>query len=184
MLLCPDDKLTGLLASLQAKDGRELRNLNDLLADYPDDARLHFLKGSLQAGAQDFVGARASMYRAVEIAPDYAVARFQLGLLLLSSGEAGAAEEMWDPLQGLPADNYLRLFATGLRQMARDEFEGAIRALQEGLARNQENLAMNHDMQLVIDRIREKLKDGNADGTSMSTADFILQQSVLKSRLH
>jgi hypothetical protein len=51
------------------------------------------------------------MRRAIEIDPDYALARFQPGFLLLTCGQPQAALEIWKPLQALPDQHHLRLFS-------------------------------------------------------------------------
>jgi len=133
-----------------------MRDLESMLDEYPRDARLHFLKGSLLAGEQDYAGARVSMRQAVDLAPDYHVARFQLGFLLLTSGEPHAAQEAWGPLHSLPADNYLHIFVQGLCHLIKDDFAETVRLLQDGIVRNKENPAMNRDMQMIIDEARHK----------------------------
>jgi tetratricopeptide (TPR) repeat protein len=175
--LAPDDAMTALIQRVGKDVRKGMKELDGLLVDFPNDPRLHFLKGSLLAGNEDYEGARLAMRRAVDIAPNYAVARFQLGFLLLTSGDAIAAQEAWGPLHGLPADNYIRRFVDGLCHLIRDEFDDAIHGLQEGIARNQENAPMNRDMQLIIDEIRER---GLKPDGAMSSVDFLLQQSALR----
>jgi predicted Zn-dependent protease len=181
--LCPADKLTSLIAAVSDDEARGTRDLDSLLREYPGDPRLHFLKGSLLAGRQDYASARTSMRQAVDLAPDYTIARFQLGFLLLTSGEPHAAQEAWGPLHALPADNYLRVFVNGLCHLIRDEFNDTIRLLQDGMARNRDNPALNRDMQLIIDEVSRKLggKDGDAP---LSSVDFLLQQAALKGTRH
>ena len=173
---CPDDRMKTLLAG---KGGKQLAELDDALRDWPDDPRLHFLKGSLLAGRQDYTGARLAMRRAIDLAPDFRLARFQLGLLLLTSAEPIAAQEVWGPLQTLPPDHYLRIFADGLCRLIRDDFAGAADTLRSGLSRNNEIPAMNRDMQLVIDEISRKLDEGTV-GQPQSSVDLLLQQAALK----
>lgn len=181
--LCPDNKLSPLLALAGDANLRGMRELDDVLKDYPSDPRLHFLRGSILAARQDYSGARASMRRAIDLAPDYAVARFQLGLLLLTSGEAYAAQEVWGPLHLLPSEQYLRSFVLGLCHLIRDEFAEAVRLLKEGISRNRENPAMNKDMQLIIDEIQRKL-DAGTSAPAASSVDLLLQQAALKATRH
>jgi tetratricopeptide (TPR) repeat protein len=182
--LCPENKMSSLIARAQTDAANGLRDLEVLLRDYPEDARLHFLKGSLLASQQDFPAAREAMRRAVDVAPDYAVARFQLGFLLLTSGEPHAAQEAWGPLHGLPSDNYMKIFVLGLCHLIRDEFDDTIRLLQDGMARNHENPPMNADMQLIIDEVRRKQIDqGDISGTTSSVGQ-LLRQSALKATKH
>src|SRR5882672_7072143 len=182
--LCPQDKLSALMAAIGSDETRGRRELDTLLRAYPSDARLHFLKGSLLAGRQDYAAARAAMRHAVDLAPDYAVARFQLGFLLLTSGEPYLAQEAWGPLHALPADHYLRLFVEGLTRLIRDEFADTIRLLQEGIKRNRENQPMNRDMQLIIDEVRGKMSAQAMGEAPVSSVDMLLQQAALKATKH
>jgi tetratricopeptide (TPR) repeat protein len=181
--LCPDAELTALMESIRSAASAP-GALDAPLSRYPQDARLHFLKGSLLAGEQDYAGARIAMRHAVDLAPDYAVARFQLGLLLLSSGEPHAAQETWGPLHGsLPPNHYLRIFVSGLTHLIRDEFDDTVRLLSDGISRNRENPAMNGDMQRIIDEVRARPRE-TSSGKPMSSVDFLLQQSAFKDKSH
>jgi tetratricopeptide (TPR) repeat protein len=150
MVLCGEEELAQLLAAMQANAPDELALAERLIDAYPDDARLHFLRGSLLAGSGRPIEAHASLSRAVALAPDFALARFQLGFFELTSGEAARALATWEPLDSLAPDHYLAHFVRGLRHLIRDEFADAIAALQAGIAVNEENLPLNRDMQLII----------------------------------
>jgi Flp pilus assembly protein TadD len=169
---------------LQQDDAAGRASLSALMIRWPDDPRLLFLDGSLKAAAEDYAGARAAMRRAVDIAPDYAIARFQLGFLLLTCGEGHAAQEAWGPLHGLPEGHYLRLFVTGLCHLIRDEFDDCERLLQHGMVANDENLPLNHDMQLIIDEARRKQRAGDEGEGAASATQMLLQQAAFKVTKH
>lgn len=173
---CPDERMKTLVSGLATTNGADL---DEALRGWPLDPRLHFLKGSLLASRQDYAGARVAMRRAVDIAPDYAVARFQLGLLLLTCGEPYAAQEALGPLHSLAPDHYLHLFASGLSSLISDDFERAADLLVRGMSRNHDNPAMNRDMQLIVDQLRTKMADGVGNGPA-SPVDQLLQQAALK----
>jgi len=180
--LCPDDTLLQL-TELAAGDTRQgLRRAEALLATYAQDPRLYFLKGSLLAALQRYDEAAAPMQEAIEIAPGFHIARFQLGLLHLTSGSSERAAEIWRPLSDLDETDALRLFAEGLQHMARDAFPEAERLLREGMARNLEHPLLNHDMQMVLDRMREQ-GDPPAEDAS-SQAHWLLQVSASKPTKH
>ena len=181
--LCSDADLRALVALATADPGRASSQIDTLLVRHPGDARLHFLQGSLLAGAQDYSAARAAMRRAVELAPDYAIARFQLGLLLLTSGDARGAEETWAPLEKLPPAHALRLFSSGLRHLARDEWDACLRDLEDGIVRNSENAPLNRDMQMVMAEVRGRQKQPPA-GAAVSSVGLLLQQAALKATKH
>lgn len=173
---CPAERLSALIADIQADAAQGLDAVFTALADYPADARLHFLQGSLLAGAQRYGEAHDAMRKAVEIAPGFEIARFQLGFLQLTSGDAGAAEETWRPLADLAQAHPLRLFSIGLNHLARDDFAQAIALLKEGIARNTENLPVNRDMGLLLQKAQEAL-DGPASGNEVTSAtDLLLRE--------
>lgn len=179
--LCPEDRLLALVGVLGEDEARGTRELEALLSDYPGDPRLHFLKGSLLAGNQEYAAARDVMRRAVDLAPDYPIARFQLGFLLLTCGEAHASQEAWGPLHGLPPDNYIRILVDGLTHLIHDRFGDAIETLEKGMARNEENPALNGNIQLIIDDLRRKMAE-NGGSEATSPVHLLLQQSALKTR--
>ncbi len=150
MTQCGDEELGQLLAAMHAGAPDELSLAERLIDAYPEDARLHFLRGSMLAGAGRPIEAHAALSRAVALAPDFALARFQLGFFELTSGEAARALATWEPLDTLPDDHYLAHFVRGLRHLIQDNFGEAIAALERGIAANTENLPLNHDMQLII----------------------------------
>lgn len=151
MTLCSDEEMSQLLAVMQSDAPDELMLAERLIDAYPEDPRLHFLRGSLLAGSGRPIEAHASLSRAVELAPDFVLARFQLGFFELTSGEAARALKTWQPLDSLPEDHYLAHFVAGLRHLVADHFAEAIAALKAGIAVNEENPPLNRDMQLIID---------------------------------
>ena len=187
---CPPELLSEALEAMRTDDVDGLRRLDALIERYGLDARLHFLRGSLLAGLKRYGEAHAAMARAVEVAPGYALARFQLGFLELTSGDSAAADATWRPLQDIDPDNPLGHLVRGLQHLARDEFEPAIAALSAGMARNADNPALNADMQLIIDELKAKLggqgdqsgQGGEAEPTS--SAQLLLQQQAAKPTKH
>lgn len=181
---CPSELITEAIDAIKGDEAKGLVRVDMLLRDYSSDPRLHFLKGSVLAGLERYPEAHAAMRQAVTIAPGYAIARFQLGLLELTSGEAAAAQETWRPLQGLAPDDPLRIFAVGLDHLIRDDFEPAVSALQEGMRRNTENPVLNKDMQLIIDKIEEMRSKSPESDEPVSSTHWLLQQYTSKSTKH
>lgn len=180
MTLCSDEEMAHLIQAMQSDAADELSLADRLIEAYPEDARLHFLRGSLLAGSSRPIEAHASLSRAVALAPDFALARFQLGFFELTSGEAARALATWEPLDALPADQYLAHFVRGLRHLIQDQFGEAIRELNEGIAVNVENPPLNRDMQLIIDECRRLGGDASPPAAAAeeeaSATSFLLDQ--------
>lgn len=177
--LCSDAELQELMESMHADAGDELEQADRLISDYPEDPRLHFLRGSILASIGRPIEALPALRRAVELAPDFAIARFQLGFFQLTSGEAANALSTWGPLALLPEQNYLRMFVAGLTHLIRDEFEEAIVQLRAGIAANDENPPLNRDMQLIVEQtsaLAAGASGETADSEAASATSFLLDQ--------
>lgn len=171
--LCDDETLQALVQSLQG-GAPGVEAIEALLARFPEDPRLHFMRGSALASAKRPIEAHQALSHAVTLAPDFAIARFQLGFFQLTSGEPENALETWGRLDRLPDGHYLRHFVDGLRRLIRDDFPGAIAALREGIRVNQENTPLSGDMQLIIDQCLPLI--GEAAGDDVSETSVILGQ--------
>jgi len=181
--LCDEPTLRALTQAIQS-GGDPIQKVGDVIAKHPEDARLHFLRGSLLASAQRYIEAHQSLSRAVDLAPDFAIARFQLGFFQLTSGETANALDTWGRLDGLPDGHYLRKFVDGLRCLIRDDFHGVLQHLGEGIALNTENPPLNRDMQLIIERctpLAQQARDSTTGEVSSETA-LILQQFSQRQR--
>ena len=177
--LCDENTMQTLVKSMQSGDGNDIGAINALLSEYPNDPRLHFLKGSIHVGEGNLIEGHSALTRAVEIAPDFAIARFQLGFFQLTSGESSNALKTWARLDQLPEKHYLKTFVVGLRHLIRDEIAECIKTLKEGIENNEENLPLNNDMNLIITQVTPLL-DGETQKDSgeveISSTSFILNQ--------
>ena len=182
--LCSDQQLQALVNGLQVDEQGGIAALERLELDHPLDARLPFLRGSVLAGLGRYPEAHDAMMCAVSVAPDYGLARFQLGLLELTSGDAAAAAATWAPLDTLPLTDPLRRFAIGLRHLIADDFDTAIACLRGGIASNSENPLLNIDMQRVIDAIANRAQPAVPAEEPMSSTQTLLRQSLLRPTRH
>ena len=115
--------------------------------------------------------AKTHMARAVALGPDFPLARFQVGMLHVTTSEPEMAKAVWAPLAGLGDAHphaYLMAFHRGMRHLVDDEFDAAVQALGEGLAMNRVNEALNADMRRVIDAI-EHLPGRQVDSAPVVT---------------
>jgi Flp pilus assembly protein TadD len=156
------DYMAGLLSQLEHSDGASARRLLEEAARaYPQDARPLTLLAAQHVHAGEIDRAEACYIEALQRSPDLAIARFQLGLLQLTSARPAAAQATWAPLDALGDGDPLRLFKTGLELLAQDRFDDARRLLMQGIARNESNPPLNRDMRMVLDRIAQ-LQSGGA----------------------
>ena len=181
---CPDGLLAEAIALAGNDDAAGRDRVAALLGDYPSDPRLHFLYGSLLAAEGRYEEGRMAMRRSVELAPDYEIARFQLGLLELSSGDAAAADLVLEPLAASQSETALPLFARGLRHLARDDLAAAADFLRRGIACNRDYPLVSRDMELIIARIEEGDAGRDESGEPVSAAHLLLQEYTTKSTEH
>lgn len=174
---CSDAEMSEILQIAAGDTMAGVAAIDSALARYPEDARLHFLKGSMLIGEKRFIAAHSALTAAVQLDPDFHIARFQLGFFELTSGEAQTALATWEPLRVLPSDHHLKIFVEGLEHLIADRFEQCVATLRSGMALNTENLPLNADMQLIIDRCIEIL--GGASSPTSGDDDAISATSLL-----
>jgi len=148
------DYMPQLVAQLQATPGQPaLELLGRAADDHPADPRPLLLLAAEYMHLEKVDNAEAAYILALQRAPGYAIARFQLGLLQFTSARPAAAFATWAPLEGLPDGDPLLLFKRGLEALGQDRFQDARRWLLAGIGANTVNEALNRDMRMVIERM-------------------------------
>lgn len=180
--LMNDEDMQAVMAGLQSDGTDDVTLLDAAISQHPDDPRLHFLKASSCAGEGRLIEAHASFAKAVEIAPDFHIARFQFGFFQLTSGESDNALKTWARLDALPKDHYLRVFVIGLRHLIRDEFSECIDTLERGIALNEENPPLNNDMGLIIEQVKP-LMSADAEASMAGSESEETEEASLTSIL-
>lgn len=152
-----------IAASNRNEADRAIALLKQAVEVEPDHAKAHYLLGAEHAQIGMHERAMDEMQRALSIDPELDAARFQLGLLQLTSRKADAAKATWQGLERLGPDHYFVLFKTGLEHLAKDEFDDCVRCLRDGIARNAANAPLNGDMDRLAQRA-EALSNGRGSG--------------------
>jgi len=165
----------GKLALTQSTEA--VRALHELCVRYSQDARLWFVLGSLLVQEGDVVAGERALRRAVELSPDHAVARFQLGLMQLTSGRAEEAEITWSELSHSQPSEALGLYVSGLRALVRDDFVTAREKLSEGLSHEQDP-AMAKNMRLIL----EAMPPPAAPNDPETTTHWLLEYASRRTR--
>ncbi len=178
--LCDPESLCALVADVSVADNAAaLRLLTQAVERWPQDARIHFLNGSCLAEGGRYDDAIVAFERAVGLQSDYAIARFQLGLLHLSSGRVAQALAAWEPLDGLIERDALRLFKQGLTALIEERWQDCVELLRAGIDANTAFPPLNSDMQRVIERV-----SGALAGNQAVTTENIPSQSEAESSRH
>lgn len=125
-------------------------------AEQPTAAIPQFLLGAELAQAGRAAEAEAAFANAVLLAPDFHMARFQLGLCQFTAGSAALGLVTWQALLKLPGDEPLRSFVLGFTELAQDRFEDALDCFSLGMALNTSNAPLNADIGKVMKRIRDQ----------------------------
>lgn len=132
--------------------------LNKLVSSYPNDPRLTFLQASMMVAVGRLVAAHDAFTRTLALSPDFALARYQYGLFLLTSGEVARALEIWAPLDQLSDGNYLRSAIEGMRCLVSDDFHGVRSHFAAAISKNVENEPLNNDLRLLLQQIDEAIR--------------------------
>jgi len=151
--------LAQAIAASRAHDSdTALKLFSQAIAADPTWGVPQFLLGSEYASLGDTARAELAFTHAVLLAPDLTVARYQLGLLLFSSGRPALALVTWQPLVSLPETEPLHHFVQGFAELAHDELHGALVHFRRGLAVGSTNAAIVSDIQRVVDGVDALLR--------------------------
>ncbi|MEO6938249.1 MAG: hypothetical protein ABI171_23175 [Collimonas sp.] len=113
----------------------------------------HFLMGAELAQLGKMAEAEAAYARAVILAPEFLIARFELGVLQFVTARPAIAMVTWQPLLQLPDSDPLKQFVLGYGALAQDAFDDALHHFEQGIVANTTNAALNGNIQLLIAEI-------------------------------
>ena len=143
----------GLAASAEDRSGAALELFARASAIEPASGVPHFLMGSEHASAGDMQAAELAFANAVLLAPDFHIARYQLGLLQFSSQRAAVALLTWQPLSSLPDSEPWCHLVRGFAALAEDRLQDSLTHLRRGLERNVDNPALAADIGKVMEAV-------------------------------
>jgi len=123
----------------------------------PSSGIPHFLIGSEHAACGNMEAAEAALANAVLLSPDFALARYQLGLLQFSTARAAVALVTWEPLFAAPPGESLGHFVRGFAALAQEAFDESLQHFEQGLAGEDVNPAVAGDIRKVMHAVRALL---------------------------
>lgn len=135
------------------RDAEAISMLKHILSREPEHMYATFLLAAQHAQIGMFDRAEAGFRAAVALAPDFPIARFQLGQLLTMKGAADEVNEVLSPLFG--GSDALAAYARGMAALAHENVEEGLRELAQGLALPQEIPALEADMRRLSDNVRQ-----------------------------
>lgn len=143
------------LAAMERQDiGVAEIQLRAAVAMRPESHQAHYLLGATLAQAGRAIDAENSFLACLGVAPDFGIARFQLGLLQIVGSRLDHGCATLRPLTILSDGNYLKWFAQGLIELVRGDQSAAVQSLEQGLALNQQIPALNHDVRGILSRVQ------------------------------
>jgi tetratricopeptide (TPR) repeat protein len=140
-------------ASAQGDSNTALALFSQAASEQPNSGVPHLLMGAEHAKLGEIDKAEAGFANALLLEPGLLIARYQLGLLQLSSARAAIALVTWQPLLQLDDSNPLPHFVRGFEALAHDQFDEASRCFQAGLVRNVDNPPLSNDIRKVLEKI-------------------------------
>jgi tetratricopeptide (TPR) repeat protein len=153
--------------------GEDLAKLRVAVRNEPLNGELRYLLGAELAENRDYEQAVVELSTALQLQPALHTARFQLGLLHLTLARPDEALAVLAPLGALPADAPLRLFKQALEALVRDDFAACVRELEQGIAANTSNPALNQDMTLLLGKARLALAQPAVQPAEDDDADAV-----------
>lgn len=159
---------SGLAASRTDDSEQAIRFFQQASAAAPDAEMPQFLLGAEYAASGDMDQAEAAFANAVRLAPNFPLARYQLGLLQFSSGRAAVGLLTWQPLLALPESDPLPHLVNGFGALAQDQFVEALAFYEQGIQRNTSNPALTADIEKVIAGIRLVMAQNDGETVAIS----------------
>lgn len=139
----------------------------------PGSGLPHFLIGSEHAATGNQEAAESAFANAVLLAPGFALARYQLGLLQFSAGRPALALVTWQPLSALDPQASLGCFVRAFAALAQDGLQEALALFESGLACDDLNIAVASDVRLVTAGLRALLSS-TGDGAPRTEGHVLL----------
>lgn len=129
-----DVKTALLLIGAQIRSGdykTALSTTNQVLKNHPDNPVVHNLAGGVHLGVKNIDGARQSFNKALELAPDYLPALFNLAKLETRVANADSARGHYMMILDKDPQNGKAMFALAEIDRRRNDMDGAFRWLEK-----------------------------------------------------
>lgn len=119
----------------------------------PEAPEPHYLRAANFAATGDSAAAEAEFSACLALAPHLAIARFQFGLLYMTTGRPDAARSVWKPL--LATRHPFSWFARAMLAILHGDRADAEAWIRQGLHANHENAPLNVDMAALLSKLSQ-----------------------------
>ncbi len=125
--------------------------IEQALKQYPNAINLLYLKASVSVEQNNLDIATEHFVKVIELAPNFDIARFQFAFLAVTQGQYDSALSHFQYLAQSTEVVYLKHFSDGFLSLLANNDEAAASAyLLTGIKSNNENAALNQNMEKVI----------------------------------
>lgn len=167
---CSQTTIDRITALMQTSDEDALTAIDEAMAQWPSDARLHLLRGAMLAHQTQYDEARTALSRAVVLAPALDMARLMLGQLEVTENRPAEAVVTFRPLAMHGNDEATRLFATGMIDLLEGRLSAAAENLQASLSTSPPVPALASHVHALLKGIDEALHGQNDETPSVDSA--------------
>jgi tetratricopeptide (TPR) repeat protein len=147
----------GLAASQAGQSEQAITLWQQASSHVPHAGMPHFLIGSEYAAQGNVRAAETAFANAVLLAPGLSLARYQLGLLLMTTDRMATALVIWQPLltvsEADPITPALAQFVRGHAALAQNDFAQAVALFNAGIKLNTTHAPVSDDIRQLIQRI-------------------------------
>jgi tetratricopeptide (TPR) repeat protein len=147
----------GLAASQAGQSEQAIALWQQASSHVPHAGMPHFLIGSEYAAQGNTSAAETAFANAVLLAPALSLARYQLGLLLMSTDRMATALVIWQPLLTIndldPITPALAQFVRGHAALAQNNLAQALALFHAGIELNTTHAPVSDDIRQLIHRI-------------------------------
>ncbi|HKQ31136.1 MAG TPA: hypothetical protein VJS66_07625 [Burkholderiales bacterium] len=153
-------------ASRRGRTEDSLVTLKRAMEIAPNDARIHYVLGSLYNQIGMIERAEKHLQHATTFQPAMENARFELGWLYWSTGRADTAAQTWKAFDDHGKEHPIYLFKTGLLHLAKNEYNECEKNLRLGLSVNGGNVPYASEMAQLHQRVSTYLATLKAPTTT------------------
>lgn len=155
-------------ASSQGDSDQAVALFTQAAAHADDNGAALLLLGSQLASMGAVDRAEAAYSSALLRAPELLVARFQLGLLQLTSGRTALAFLTWQKLTQLAPTEPFRCYVLGFMALAQNQLDRCLHQFAQGLELPQSNVALMQDIRNTMSMVQESILAASAAASQAS----------------